>query len=69
MKKVAKTYIDVEIDKLTNSIENVVSVNIFDTEVVQLRVKDTKQIKQSDWLFDCSKQLKLTVEKHTNLSY
>jgi hypothetical protein len=60
VKKVAKTYIDVEIDKLTNSIENVVSGDIFDTEVVRLTVKDAKQIKKSDWLFDWSKQLKLT---------
>lgn len=60
MKKVPKTYIDVEIDKLTKSIENVVSGDIFDTEVVQLTTKDAKQIKKIEWLFDWSKQLKLT---------
>lgn len=60
MKKVPKTYIDVEIDKLTNSIENVVSGDIFDAEVVQLKAKDAKQIKKTEWLFDWGKQLQLT---------
>lgn len=58
MKKQRKTYIDVEIDKLTNSIENVVSGDIFDTEVIQLSTKDTKEIKKSEWLFDWNKQIK-----------
>lgn len=47
MKKVEKTYIDVEIDKLTSSIENVASGDIFDTEVVRLAAKDAKQIKKA----------------------
>lgn len=54
-----KTYVDIEIDKLTNSIENVISGDVFDTEVIQLTSKDIKQIKQSEWLFDWGKQLKL----------
>ena len=59
MKKTSKTYIEVEIDKLTNSLENVVSGDIFDTEVVRLAAKDAKQIKKTEWLFDWIKQLKL----------
>ncbi len=59
MKKAQKTFIDIEIDKLTNSIENVFSGDIFDTEVIQLLIKDNKQIKKSDWLFDWNQQLKL----------
>lgn len=59
MKKAPETYIDIEIDKLTNSIENVVSGDIFDTEVVRLTAKDAKQIKKSEWLFDWVGQLKL----------
>jgi len=54
-----KTYVDIEIDKLTNSIENVISGDVFDTEVIQLTSKDIKQIKQSEWLFDWGKQSKL----------
>ncbi len=59
MKKRPKTYIDIQIDKLTNSIENVVSEDIFDTEVIQLTGKNTKELKKSEWLFDWNKQLKL----------
>jgi len=69
VKKQPKTYINIEIDKLTNSIENVVSGDIFDTGVIQLFWKDNKEIKKSEWLFDWSKQLKLTdrqTYKHTN---
>ncbi len=58
MKKQQKTLIDIEIDKLTNSIENVVSGDVFDTEVILLSTKDIKDIKKSDWLFDWNKQLK-----------
>jgi hypothetical protein len=60
MKKHQKTYINIEIDKLTNSIENVVSGDIFDTEVIQLTTTDTKEIKKSEWLFEWNKQLKLS---------
>lgn len=52
MKGQQKTYINIEIDKLTNSIENVFSGDIFDTEVIQLTAKDNKEIKKSEWLFD-----------------
>ena len=60
MKKPRKTYIDIEIDKLTNSIENAVSGDIFDTEVIQLTIKDNKQIKKSEWVFEWDKQLKIS---------
>ena len=60
MKKQRKTYIDIEIDKLTNSIENVISGDVFDTEVIRLFPKNIKEIKKSEWLFDWGKQLKLT---------
>ncbi len=58
MKKHPKTFIDIEIDKLTNSIENVISGDVFDTEVVLLTNKDIKQINKKDWLFDWELQLK-----------
>ncbi len=60
MKKARKIYVDIEIDKLTNSIENVVSGDIFDTEMISLTIKETKEIKKPDWLFDWKQQLKLT---------
>ncbi len=75
MKKKDIIYIDVEIDKLTNSIENTISGDIFDTEVIKLGVKDLKQIKKSEWLFDWQGQLrshdretyKLVIVNNTNV--
>lgn len=69
MKKNPKTYIDVEIDKLTNSIENVISGDVFDTDIVRLTAKDAKQIKKGEWLFDWIEQLKLTDRELTNLLF
>lgn len=51
--------IDIEIDKLTNSIENAISGDIFDTAIFQLSIKDIKQIKKNDWQFNWQEQLKL----------
>jgi hypothetical protein len=52
-----KTYIDAIIDKLTNSIENSISGDIFDTEIIRLTSKDKRQIKKEDWLFDWGKEI------------
>ena len=60
VKKEKKKLVSIEIDKLTNSIENVVSGDIFDTDVIQLFSKDTRQIKKTDWQFNWLGQLKLT---------
>ena len=48
------------IDKLTNSIENVVSGDIFDTDIFKLFSKDAKQINKADWQFKWQKQLKFS---------
>lgn len=48
--------IDIEIDKLTNSIINRVSGDIFDTEVLPMTPKDWKNLKKKDWLFDWQKE-------------
>lgn len=57
MKKQRKIQlVDVEIDKLTNSIENSVSGDVFDTGIFQLFAKDSKQIKQADWQFKWQEQ-------------
>ena len=63
MKKNKKILVDIEIDKLTNSIENIVSGDIFDTDIFQLFGNNTKQIKKAEWQFNWQEQLKLTDRK------
>jgi hypothetical protein len=55
--KVLKT-LSIEIDKLTNSIENALTKEVFDTEVIRLYTSDTKQIKKAEWQFDWHEELK-----------
>ena len=46
-------YIDIEIDKLTNSLENVITGDIFPTDIVITEQKDFKGVtKKEGWLFD-----------------
>ena len=59
MNKMKINYIDIVIDKLTNSIENAFTGDVFDTELIKLDFLDKKQIKKSEWLFDWRKQLEL----------
>ena len=59
MKKQRQILVDIEIDKLTNSIENAISGDIFDTEVFQLFAKDGKQINKPEWQFKWYEQVKL----------
>jgi len=56
MKKQKETGLDFIIDKLTNSIENSLTGEIFDTEVIRILQKDNKQIKKADWSFDWHKE-------------
>ncbi|WP_153800443.1 hypothetical protein [Foetidibacter luteolus] len=58
MKKRKETGLDFKIDKLTNSIENLATGEIFDTEIVRLTETDVKQIKRNDWQFNWHKELK-----------
>ena len=58
--KQKKILVDIEIDKLTNSIENAVSGDVFDTDIFQLFAKDSKQINKADWQFKWQEQVKLT---------
>jgi len=53
-----KNYIDIEIDKLTNSIENIETGESFDTKIVRLAIKDIKLIAKADWRFDWRKEIK-----------
>ena len=58
MKKQKGIGLDFEIDKLTNSIENVLTGEVFDTEIVRLTNTDSRQIKKADWQFNWHKELK-----------
>lgn len=55
-----KKEIDIEIDRLTNSIENSVTGEVFDTQVVQLHKSDKKNINPAEWLFDWEAELDLS---------
>jgi hypothetical protein len=52
-----ENHIDIEIDKLTNSIENKITGDVFNTEVIRLFEKDKSQIKKADWRFNWHMEL------------
>ena len=53
MKSKKPIYLDFIIDKLTNSIQNTISGDSFDTEVLRLTNADLKQVqKKNGWNFD-----------------
>jgi hypothetical protein len=52
-----KTGLNFEIDKLTNSIENAITGEVFDTEIVRLLSVDMNLIKKSSWQFDWKKEI------------
>ena len=58
MKKQQRKGLDFIIDKLTNSIENTLTGEVFDTEIERVTSKDITQIKGSDWQFSWHKELK-----------
>src|ERR1700744_5407692 len=49
---------DIEIDKLTNSIENVITEEVFPTEISRLSGEDIRQVKKPDWQFNWHKEIK-----------
>lgn len=52
-------YIDVEIDKLTNSIENAITGDHFQTEIMLIEKDDLKKItKANSWLFNWKNEYK-----------
>lgn len=67
--------IDIEIDKLTNSIEEVVSGRSFETSVIKVSVADFDLIASMSWDFDWKKEqtiakkevYKLVTEKEPNI--
>lgn len=54
----AKRQIDIIIDKLTRSVENIISGDSFKTEVVLLTAGDIKSINKADWLFNWKAETK-----------
>jgi len=58
VRKSTINYLDFEVDKLTRSIENVVTGDSFPTEIVHLTKSDFKTLsKNSGWKFDWKKEL------------
>jgi len=50
--------INIEIDKLTRSIENTFTGDSFKTEILKLSLKNIKTLKKTDWLFDWKAEAK-----------
>ena len=53
-----KSVVNVFIDKLTNSIENVQTGETFDTEIIKLFSKDLNLIIKKDWQFNWGNEIK-----------
>jgi hypothetical protein len=52
-------YVDIEIDKLTNSLENIITGDSFSTDIVITDQNDLKSIsKKEGWLFDWKSEFK-----------
>jgi len=52
-------YIDIKIDKLTNSLENVITGDSFPTDIVLTEINDFKSLtKKEGWLFDWKAEFK-----------
>jgi hypothetical protein len=58
VKKRINIGLDFIIDKLTNSILNTSTGEVFDTEIVKLKASDMKQIKETGWQFKWHNELK-----------
>ena len=60
MKKPQEIGLDFEVDKLTNSIENIVTGDSFATDITIISISDLKSvIKKNGWQFDWKLELKL----------
>ena len=59
MKKPIKHLLDFHVDKLTNSIENVITKDSFKTDILPLNPKNLKSItKKNGWRFNWSDEFK-----------
>ncbi|MBL7953386.1 MAG: hypothetical protein JNM62_16890 [Flavobacteriales bacterium] len=50
--------IDVEIDKLTNSIELAATGDVFNTTIVRVTIEDLRLIKKAGWLFNWHREVR-----------
>ena len=67
MKEPQNYILDFEVDKLTNSIENVSTGEKFDTSIMQLSFDvNAKEIKKSDWVFNWKKELQIPERRILN---
>ena len=69
-------YLDFDVDKLTRSIENVITGDSFSTEISTLQLTDLSRLtKKNNWLFDWKKELmsndrevyKLTIQNNPGI--
>jgi predicted dithiol-disulfide oxidoreductase (DUF899 family) len=76
MKKTEDIELDFVIDRLTNSVHNIVTGDSFQTEISRLTLKDLKTVgKKNGWQFDWKKELdnnckeiyKLTIVNNLNI--
>lgn len=51
-------YLEFEVDKLTNSIENAISGEVFNTLIKELAPSEFKLIKRNDWVFNWQNEVK-----------
>jgi len=58
VKKHKQKGLDFIVDKLTNSIENIQTGEVFDTIIIRLTSADHNLIKKTDWRFDWLKEVK-----------
>ena len=58
MSQRSKKYQEFLIDKLTSSIENTFSGEVFDTKIVKINDEDIKSFKRKDWNFDWKSEFK-----------
>ncbi|MBD0285190.1 MAG: hypothetical protein ICV79_07165 [Flavisolibacter sp.] len=49
---------DIQIDKLTRSIENAITGDRFKTEVLEVTAADIRKLKKAEWLFDWKTEAK-----------
>lgn len=58
MEQDLQAHLEFEIDKLTNSIENAITGEVFETEITRMTDKLSRQIKKVNWLLDWHLELK-----------
>ena len=63
MGKKTTKYQNFLIDKLTNSIENTISGEVFDTEIMLVSDKDFKTLKEKEWQFNWKQERKNKVKQ------